>query len=266
MVEKHGKTLLPQYLGMYRLTVEGTEHYLIVMRNILPSRFPVHKKFDLKGSTVSRQASEKERSKELPTFKDNDFLDEGCKLYLPQEAHDKLLQMLQSDTEFLSKLHLMDYSLLVGIHDVKQGEEATRALQAESKPETALEGDSSEQEEEGDLPATPPDSPLPSSGPFVLDSGEANLEDEFYAIPSHPSAPKAEIYFIGLVDILTYYGLKKKTAATAKSVKYGAEADISTVKPKEYAKRLQEFVANALAIPSSDSTSASTTQPNITPF
>ena len=28
VVERHGKTLLPQYLGMYRLTVDNVEHYL----------------------------------------------------------------------------------------------------------------------------------------------------------------------------------------------------------------------------------------------
>lgn len=36
--------------------------------------------------------------KELPTFKDNDFLDEGCKLHLPDDAKQKLLDMLSSDT------------------------------------------------------------------------------------------------------------------------------------------------------------------------
>lgn len=42
------------------------------------------------------------------------------------------------------------------------------------------------------------------------------------------------IYFIGLVDILTYYGVKKKTASAAKAVKYGLDADnISTVKPDQ---------------------------------
>lgn len=34
IVERFGKTLLPQYLGMYRLTVEGQVTYIVIMRNI----------------------------------------------------------------------------------------------------------------------------------------------------------------------------------------------------------------------------------------
>lgn len=59
-------------------------------------------------------------------------------------------------------------------------------------------------------------------------------------------APKKEIYFIGLVEILTYYGVKKMTATAAKTVKYGAEAEISTVKPEQYGKRFLDFVAKAV--------------------
>lgn len=68
----------------------------------------------LQGSTVQRQASEKEKAKELPTLKDNDFLEENYKLFLPTESKNQLTTLLKSDTEFLTRLHLMDYSLLVG--------------------------------------------------------------------------------------------------------------------------------------------------------
>ncbi len=60
------------------------------------------------------------------------------------------------------------------------------------------------------------------------------------------------MYFIGLVDILTYYGVKKKTASAAKTVKYGSEAEISTVKPDQYASRLLHFVQRAIDSPSAD--------------
>ncbi len=64
-----GKTLLPQYLGMYRLTVDNVEQYMVVMRNIFSNHLRIHKKYDLKGSTVDREASQKEREKDHPTFK-----------------------------------------------------------------------------------------------------------------------------------------------------------------------------------------------------
>ena len=50
---------------------------------------------------------------------------------------------------------------------------------------------------------------------------------------------------MGLVDILTQYGLRKRTAQAAKSVKHGA-AEISTVPPEQYGKRLCEFIGKAM--------------------
>ena len=63
-----GKTLLPQYLGMYRLTVDNDETYLVVMRNVFSNHLKIHTKYDLKGSTVDREASQKEREKRKNFF------------------------------------------------------------------------------------------------------------------------------------------------------------------------------------------------------
>lgn len=43
IVERHGKTLLPQYLGMYRLTVDGIEHYLVATRNVFSNHLNIHR-------------------------------------------------------------------------------------------------------------------------------------------------------------------------------------------------------------------------------
>ena len=48
MVQCHGSTLLPQFLGMYRASVESEESYLLAMRNTFSHRLPVHRKYDLK--------------------------------------------------------------------------------------------------------------------------------------------------------------------------------------------------------------------------
>lgn len=99
IVERHGKTLLPQYLGMYRLTVDGVEHYVVAIRNVFSNHLTTHKKFDLKGSTVDREASDKEKEKDLPTYKDNDFVKEGMKIYIGEEAKAKLIETLTADVE-----------------------------------------------------------------------------------------------------------------------------------------------------------------------
>ena len=61
MVTHEGKTFLPHFLGLYRLTVNSAESYWIVMRNVLSTSVHIHKRFDLKGSTVDRSASDKEK-------------------------------------------------------------------------------------------------------------------------------------------------------------------------------------------------------------
>ena len=125
---------------MYRLTVDSVESYLVVMRNIFSNHLRVHKKYDLKGSTVDREASQKEREKDHPTFKDNDFLNDGAKIHIGEEAKEKLMKTLQADVEFLSGLHIMDYSLLLGVHDVDAADD-----EEECVPQEGDDGD----EEEG---------------------------------------------------------------------------------------------------------------------
>ena len=47
---------------------------------------------------------------------------------------------------------------------------------------------------------------------------------------------------MALIDILTHYGMKKRSAAAAKTMRHGAGAEISTVKPEQYAKRFTDFI------------------------
>ncbi|XP_046966512.1 phosphatidylinositol 5-phosphate 4-kinase type-2 alpha isoform X2 [Vanessa cardui] len=252
IVERHGKTLLPQYLGMYRLTVDGIEHYLVATRNVFSNHLNIHKKYDLKGSTVDREASEKELEKELPTLKDNDFIKQGVRVDIGDAAKEKLLETLTADVEFLTKLHLMDYSLLLGVHECGRGEaEAEAARQREAEPDsddTDTDTDT-DNRHHGDRWGynTPPDSPRGLGRQSSLRYEGIIPELDIYAIPSHDGAPKKEIYFVALIDVLTHYGVKKQAAKAAKTVKYGSNVDgISTCDPEQYGKRFIEFVAKAI--------------------
>lgn len=253
VVECHAQTLLPQYLGMYRVTVNDVETYLVVLRNVFSPRLTIHKKYDLKGSTVDRQASDKEKAKDLPTLKDNDFVNDGVIIHIGSTEKENFMKKLNADTEFLSSLHLMDYSLIVGIHDCEKAEQ--EALEAQQQAESEAEnGDNADGDTEDGLEEeyisdgianvpTPPDSPQTFvNQPF---SGEVDPKIEMFAIKSGKE-DKQEIYFLAMVDILTKYGMKKRTAQAAKTVKHGAGAEISTVRPDQYAKRFVEFIDRSI--------------------
>lgn len=57
----------------------------------------VNRKFDLKGSTVDREASDKELEKHLPTLKDNDFIKQKIRICIGEEAKQKLFEVLNAD-------------------------------------------------------------------------------------------------------------------------------------------------------------------------
>ena len=48
---------------------------------------------------MARQASEKERAKDLPTYKDNDFLNDGRVISIGPEKREILMKTIQADTE-----------------------------------------------------------------------------------------------------------------------------------------------------------------------
>lgn len=216
IVERFGKTLLPQYLGMYRLTVEGQVTYIVVMRNIFSSRLPIHKKYDLKGSNPeNREASEKERGKDLPCFKDNDFIKDGAKLHLDLESKNKLISTLEADTAFLAKENLIDYSLCLGIHDCAKYQQELAEL---NSPRSTS---SNEDDEE-----MVGDSGSPKDGLTREDSMQDGV------ISSTPlQSGNRQIYFMGLVDVLTQFGLRKR---------------IVTIDPEQYRKKFMDFIAKAI--------------------
>uniref|UniRef100_A0A8D1DIQ1 Phosphatidylinositol 5-phosphate 4-kinase type-2 gamma n=2 Tax=Sus scrofa TaxID=9823 RepID=A0A8D1DIQ1_PIG len=233
IVKCHGNTLLPQFLGMYRVSVDSEDSYMLVMRNMFSHRLPVHRKYDLKGSLVSREASDKEKVKELPTLKDMDFLNKNQKVYIGEEEKKIFLEKLKRDVEFLVQLKIMDYSLLLGIHDIVRG----------SEPEEEGPVREEESEGDGDCALTGPPALVGSYGTSPegiggyihshrpLGPGEFESFIDVYAIRSAEGAPQKEVYFMGLIDILTQYDAKKKAAHAAKTVKHGVRIPYSLFFP-----------------------------------
>lgn len=65
----------------------------------------------------------------------------------------------------------------------------------------------------------------------------------FFIVWYFSDSSRRELYSLGLIDILTYYGMKKKSAHVAKTKLSGSDADgISTVRPEIYARRFLDFI------------------------
>jgi 1-phosphatidylinositol-4-phosphate 5-kinase len=89
------------------------------MNNLLPSYVTMHQKYDLKGSTYKRKANKYERKKGSPTYKDLDFMEHHSEgLFLEADTYNALIKTMQRDCRVLESFKIMDYSLLVGVHNL----------------------------------------------------------------------------------------------------------------------------------------------------
>ena len=78
--------------------------------------------------------------------------------------------------------------------------------------------------------------------------GRGSSEAERTADPDEPEVGK-EVYFVGCIDILCEYGLKKQLEHHYKAAKHGEKVgaqNFSVVDPLQYSKRFQNFVADAV--------------------
>jgi len=117
------ETLLPRFLGLYKLHAGDSKAEpvrVLVMANVFGGALSIDMRYDLKGSIVGRKASRKECAKRAPTFKDIDWVAMEPGLGLTAGNRQMLIETIQLDLGFLAKFGLMDYSLLVGVHNIEQ--------------------------------------------------------------------------------------------------------------------------------------------------
>lgn len=132
-------SLLVRFLGLHSISMYGNEFSFVVMKNIFPPRVRMNDKYDIKGSWVGRHAQRTHPGKRatckycnesfregnndkcpevvgsheaVVTLKDSDMINK-IRLY-PDHAY-ALIDILNSDSDALCAMGMMDYSLLVGV-------------------------------------------------------------------------------------------------------------------------------------------------------
>ncbi|XP_074240903.1 phosphatidylinositol 4-phosphate 5-kinase type-1 gamma isoform X3 [Saimiri boliviensis] len=235
-LNQNPRTLLPKFYGLYCVQSGGKNIRVVVMNNILPRVVKMHLKFDLKGSTYKRRASRKEKEKSFPTYKDLDFMQDMPEgLLLDADTFSALVKTLQRDCLVLESFKIMDYSLLLGVHNIDQHERERQARGAQS---TADEKRPAGQKA------------LYSTAMESIQGGAARGEaiesdDTMGGIPAVNGRGERLLLHIGIIDILQSYRFIKKLEHTWKALVHDGDT-VSVHRPSFYAERFFKFMSNTV--------------------
>ncbi|CAI7668468.1 unnamed protein product [Penicillium bialowiezense] len=266
-VENNPNTLISQFYGLHRVKMAyGRKIHFVVMNNLFPPHRDIHQTFDLKGSTIGRdlQESDLERNPRA-TMKDLNWVRRNRYLECGPSKRDFFIEQLKRDVVLLQKLKIMDYSLLVGIHDGGRGNE--EKLRDKTLQVFSPGGDREEENGPNGLMRTPSKLEnerkarelrmlIKRERPIPLDKAAAKMPDEilderkyhvFYADDggfraTHENGqPGDEIYYLGIIDCLTHYGTTKKLEHFFKGLS-SDRTQISPIPPEGYGERFINFI------------------------
>lgn len=122
-IEDNPNTLISQFYGLHRVkTPFGRKIHFVVMNNLFPPHRDIHQTFDLKGSTIGRDYKE-DNLAENPraTLKDLNWIRRDMHLSFGPYKKQLFIEQMERDVQLLQRLEIMDYSLLLGIHDLTRG-------------------------------------------------------------------------------------------------------------------------------------------------
>lgn len=273
-VTTHPDTLVNHFFGAYRSqTSLGKPIRFVIMNNVFPIGFQIHYKFDLKGSVINRSVDEEKRNKPGSTWKEAEF---EMKRYLQIGPRDwnLLRAQLQDDTNFLANAGVMDYSLLVGIHQFSMdspimhpppGEklEILSVFTPSQSSQARYDGNSiivrkiqfrkgknkgkkkaSEKIQDVLNISEKPRNNL-AIMPYIPDSQRLLSYCGGLRGSTELNEPISEIYFLGIIDFLQDYNGRKKAEHAFKSMVYKKD-EMSCISPKKYAQRMFNFLCKTI--------------------
>ncbi|KAK1921270.1 1-phosphatidylinositol-4-phosphate 5-kinase [Papiliotrema laurentii] len=261
-VKTNPHTLLSRFYGLHRVKLpRGRKIHFVIMNNLFPPHRDIHETFDLKGSAYGREYDE-EKAKKNPkaVLKDKNWVNRGRTLELGPEKRALLSEQLRRDTEFLKRIKVMDYSLLVGIHNMERGnrdnlrENQLSVFHPEMPPTrrkpSTIKGFSEASNVRKAVRRSDPKmldaaSQLPSADSkdrrhflFYQDEGGLRATDE-------ANQSMDVIYYLGVIDICTPYNSVKKIEHFWKSLTEDRQT-ISCVDPVAYGQRFINFLLSVM--------------------
>ena len=128
-IKDNPETLIVRFLGFHCLRVQKRvsrfrprlqkqRHlYFVVMANMFNTNgIEIHRRYDLKGSWVGRVTAQEKRGQHV-ALKDVDFQKAEEKINLGEVRRSQMMYQIRRDSDFLAKNNIIDYSLLLGVHE-----------------------------------------------------------------------------------------------------------------------------------------------------
>lgn len=123
-VTDEGPSFFARIFGMFKIKVGHANNITVILMENLSAVMENPLRFDLKGSSVDRSATETEYVgfDSLPktkVYKDTDFFNSMLHITVANNEFSNLLKTIKSDSKLLEKYSIMDYSLLMLIEKTK---------------------------------------------------------------------------------------------------------------------------------------------------
>jgi hypothetical protein len=271
---RHKDSLLMRFLMILKVEVGAETGYILCFGDVFSPCDALHERWDIKGRIPkpgkylhfpkfvarldqhgrevkgeSTEAPSPQKdlgvdshldSQRLITRKDKDLT---RLFWMEPNVREELVTALLNDFEFLYGNGMMDYSMLIGVRYNDQDNESMRmkfALGQENlrgiKEQRPRAKSSASREASPDPSVTTIEEPLPE--PLSTTSVRHKANSIFFngisSIEGH------ETYYIGIIDMLTVYNMKKKSANFFKKFLWSEET-LSTVPPEMYRDRIKSY-------------------------
>ncbi|KAJ3030362.1 UNVERIFIED_CONTAM: Phosphatidylinositol-4-phosphate 5-kinase [Siphonaria sp. JEL0065] len=284
-VKANPETLLSRIFGLHRVKLPGNKKiHFVVMGNVFPPNKDIHETYDLKGSLIGRLTSEA-KAKTTPgtVLKDLNWLSRQRKVFLGPIKREIFVNQMEKDVTFLIEMNIMDYSLLIGIHDQIKGNSHNIRDSVLSFIEPSANDISTHQVINRRSTMKSPialkrkqtviDAESIKQG--VAANGKLNMEvlppERSFCVfykemggflsTNEANETMRDLYYIGIIDIFTEYSGTKKAEHFFKAM-VNDRHKISAVHPKEYGERFLKFMKDGISSTGMPSTSTSTSSSN----
>ena len=254
-ISNNPESIIGRIYGVYKISMktgffQEDEIYFILMKNVIGSfNENLICKYDLKGSTLNREANIGEHAANV--MKDNNFRTIEQVLLLNKTYCEKLLEVANKDANFFCDAKVMDYSLLVAKISLNKDEIID------------LFGNAHRRQSEIDYFNMMGKERQTNSNDSVLDVKEENNNsetdkneeivkknirynrDKIKPLRKYffPSLKGDVLYIIAIIDFFQLYNIQKTLETQLKLFKKGVtKNDISSMPPEGYKERFISFV------------------------